>query len=138
MNAIAWASDPSSGLIPIQPAVSLNWTDENAILRITLRGDLSIEDVTRLDSHVYEALAAEPRCKAVIFDVQNAGRVSPHLMQLRMKRGYPRNHRLEYICIAGEHRLLRLILILTYTSAAASIQFFRDAGAAVSFVNKPL
>ncbi|MCK6580498.1 MAG: hypothetical protein L6Q98_20600 [Anaerolineae bacterium] len=138
MNAIAWASDPSSGLIPIQPAVSLNWTDENAILRITLRGDLSIEDVTRLDSHVYEALAAEPRCKAVIFDVQNAGRVSPHLMQLRMKRGYPRNHRLEYICIAGEHRLLRLILILTYTSAAASIQFFRDADAAVSFVNKPL
>ncbi|MBL8133188.1 MAG: hypothetical protein JNL42_15110 [Anaerolineae bacterium] len=138
MNTIAWASDPAPGLAPVQPAVSMNWTDEDTILRVVLRGDLSVEDVTRLDSQVYEALAAKPKCKAVIFDVQNAGRVSPHLMQLRMKRGYPRNHSLEYICIAGEHRLLRLILILTYTSGAASIQFFRDVDVAVKFVNKPL
>ncbi|MBK8022110.1 MAG: hypothetical protein IPK19_11955 [Chloroflexi bacterium] len=136
MNFVSWAADASHGSLPSasSSAVTLNWLESNTILKISLRGDLSVEDVTRLDGLVYGAVESTPNCRAVIFDVASAGRVSPHLINLRMKRGYPRDHKLEYICIAGEHRLLRLILILTYTSGSASIQFFRDVKVALRFL----
>jgi hypothetical protein len=115
-------------------ALQFEWLRSRRLLRVTLNGDLSKDDVMSLDTRVYEALDAEPACEAVIFDITEASGVASHIYQSRIKRGYPADHRLKYICIVGEHRLLRLMLLLAYNQSRASLQLFSTQAHALTFL----
>jgi hypothetical protein len=114
-----------------------DWLRSKRLLRITLKGDLSKDEVLSLDTRVYEALEAEPNCEAVMFDITQATGVASHVYQSRIKRGYPPEHRLKYICIVGEHRLLRLMLLLGYSHTHASLQLFSSQAQAITFLRIP-
>lgn len=112
----------------------LEWLRSKHLLRVTLKGDQSREEILSLDAQVYAALESEPACEAVIFDITQAANVAPHVHQSRMKKGVPPNHKLKYVCIVGEHRLLRLMLLLGYSPSRTSIQLFSTLAHALTFL----
>lgn len=115
-------------------ATQFEWLRSRRLLRVTLAGDLTKDEVLSLDTRVYDALDAEPTCEAVIFDITEASGIAAHVHQSRMKKGVPPNHKVKYICIVGEHRLLRLMLLLGYSPSRASIQLFSTLTHALTFL----
>lgn len=115
----------------------LEWIVPERILRVCLKDDLTTAEITSIDGEVYEALAAAPNAEALIFDITAAGKLPVHLYNLRMKRNYPPDHPLKSVCIVGEHRLLRLMLVLTYNATRASIQFFPNTQRLYAFLGLP-
>lgn len=115
---------------------TIQWIIPQTVLSVKIEGDLTKQEIMSLDTLVYDALVSAPACETMIFDIRTVWSVPSHLYQMRLKRTIPPDHPLSSICIIGEYRLLRLMLLLTYSATRAGIQLFPNTASPETCVKR--
>lgn len=116
-------------------AYELSWYAPDKVLLLTLSGDYTLQDASRVDEQIVKALDQSPAPLLLVIDARNMMR--PHNFQeLRGAQSYMHHDNLRRIVSVADDRIVMLAMIAIFNLGRAALMMFNDFHKANTFLDR--
>ena len=114
------------------------WLLPQQVLCVELEGALSLDDFNKINQAIIDHLGDETENRRVglVVDATRPSQIPQLVAQLRVSQTYVLRRDLKFILIAGQNKLMRLLMMLTFNLCRPSLKFFDDVDQALNFAHK--
>jgi len=114
----------------------ISWSIPQTTLCVKLLDAVTFQDFIAIDRDVTLYLGKNDRLTALIVDTSEAKSIPQHFEKLKASQTYIRDSTLRFICVVGQSKFMRLMMMLVFNLSGPSLQLFDNLDKAQAFLDR--
>jgi len=104
----------------------LSWLIPQRVMYLRLSGTTTLEELENINRFISSGLEETSEQVALVIDATDSNGFAVGIDQLRASQRYGQHPRLKSIIVLGTNKLIRLMLVIVFNVATASLKFCQN------------